>query len=432
MTPWTEENFLERLVPQLRRQDGMQIGSCPDSETLVAFTEDRVSPFLREAVTDHLRQCRECGEACARLVNFIQSTEPVQDAEWVNTEKRLQNWIDPFLLSRATGRNSKPLAGSLHVLPANDIHQASWWRLMSPAVVVAGVAVLALAGLFLSRRGGLASTPVQVATRQVPLQTVNSAPVPTVQTPDHAGGASKPVEPIKKTSPQIKKDSPLLVLQTPPGPVGDSPPETARPQPSPRPASIPHTDESGVIARGHTPPVLGSNAQILGIPEGASLVPSGPAAASAAPHSSRPELSAQAGTRIPKTAEHPELLRLHAGTQLWIRMVSISRQSDGGFTFRGTLLQPVSDAGGALLEHGTKVAGSGSVKEEVTTVSVRGLLVRGVPYALQSVTGTVSEQTPGAGKAVQFSKGQILQMWISSETVYEKAPDAKSLDLAKP
>jgi hypothetical protein len=130
--------------------------------------------------------------------------------------------------------------------------------------------------------------------------------------------------------------------------------------------------------------------------------------------------------------ERPERLRLQASTQLWIRVVAISRQSDGSFEFDGRLLQPVSDAGGVLLDQGTEVNGSGSVKETVTTLSVRGFVTGGVRYVLPAGTGTVSAQSPGTGKAVQFSKGKILQMWISSETVYEKADKANSPDPGKP
>jgi hypothetical protein len=437
MNPWSEENFLERLTPQLRRENHAQMGSCPDSETLVAFTEGQVPPFLRDAVTAHLRQCRECSEAYARLVNFAQETVPEQDSEWVNAEKRLKNWIDPFLLSRAA--NSKTPTGGVHVLRGNDAPKASWWRLL-PAVGIAAV-FLVVAGVFFARHGRLSSTAVQVVTRQAPPPIVNSAPAPTVNTPEYERESATPANPTRKTSSQIRKNSaPIVRKSTEPGIDSrhhSSQPEISQPenlQPPPSPANIPNRDQSSVTAQGRVPPGQSSNDRILSIPESASLIPSGPeAAAPAAEHASRPALSAKAGTRITKPAGHPERFRFQAGTQLWIRVVAINRQSDGRFEFGGTLLQPVSDAGGALLDQGAEVTGSGSVKETVTTVSVRGFIAGGVHYVLPAGTGISNEQSPGTGKAVQFSKGQILQMWVSSETVYEKAAgDANSLDPDKP
>ena len=250
-----------------------------------------------------------------------------------------------------------------------------------------------------------------------------------------------PANPTRKTSSQIRKNSaPIVRKFTEPG--VDSRPQTSQPEtlarqtsprPSSPPANIPSTDQSSVTAQDHSPPSLSSNDQILRVPESASLVPSGPVAtAPAAEHSSRPALSAKSGARIAKPAKYPERFRLRAGTQLWIRVLAINRQSDGSFEFGGTLLQPVSDAGGALLDQGAEVSGSGSVKETVTTVSVRGFVAGGVHYVLPASTGALNEQSPGTGKAVQFSKGQILQMWISSETVYEKADDANLLDPGKP
>ena len=35
MKPWTEDNFLERPIPQLRRESCVRIEACPDSEVPV-------------------------------------------------------------------------------------------------------------------------------------------------------------------------------------------------------------------------------------------------------------------------------------------------------------------------------------------------------------------------------------------------------------
>ena len=442
MKPWSEENVLERLLPQLRREDRRQMGGCPDSATLVAFTEGQAPPFLRQAVTAHLRQCHECSEACARLVNFAQETAPEQDSEWVNAEKRLKNWIDPFLLSHAA--NSKSPTGVAAVPPGNDAPKVFWWKLL-PAMGIATV-LLVVAGMFFTRHGRVSSTPAQVATRQAPPQIVDSPPLPIAKAPEQTRESTTPANPTRETSSQTAKSSapivhrstqPSVDTQLEPSQPEPSRPEILAPQPSPRPASppanTPNSDQSSMTAQAPIPPGLSSNDQILSVPESASLVPSGPVPTAPAPtHASRPAFSAKAGMRSAKPAEHPERFRFLAGTQLWIRVVAISPQSDGSFEFGGTLLQPVSDAGGALLGQGTQVNGSGSVKETATMVSVRGFVAGGVRYVLPTGTGAVNQQSPWTGKAVQFSKGQILQMWISSETVYEKADDVNSPDQGKP
>jgi hypothetical protein len=41
-----------------------------------------------------------------------------------------------------------------------------------------------------------------------------------------------------------------------------------------------------------------------------------------------------------------------------------------------------------------------------------------------SDVGAFSAQTPGAGRAVRFDAGRVLEMWFNSDSVYEEAPDA--------
>jgi hypothetical protein len=429
MKPWAEDNFLERLMPQLRRENGAQIESCPDSELLPAFTEDQVSPFLRDAIAAHLTRCPKCQEIYERIGQFAKASIPAQDAEWVNAEKRLDNWMGGFLVSRAA-ESPKPVAEPARVRRWRDVAKAAFSWKVQWAIGATAFAAFAVAGLLVAKREWLASTPLQVATRLAPPQIENSAPVPTSQFPGAGAGATKPAEPTLKPTPGTKKNVAPVVSEKSAESVGK-----ARPETEPHPSSSSPTGESrNEIAQADTPPGLIPNDRI----PGAKATPSAPSRpvrmghAAGLARGSAQSLPANTGASASTPADYPALLRLEAGTRLWIRIVSISRQPDGSFTFRGSLLEPVSHAGGVLLDQGAELTGSGSIKEGKVTVFIQRFLIRGVPYSLQRASATLSEQMPGAGKALEFNKGQYLEMWLSSATVYEKVAAAGSPDQPKP
>ena len=148
MKHWAEDNYLERLMPQLRQANRMRLESCPDSDLLTAFTEEQLTPFVRSAITAHLAQCKECSEICARLVSFNRATVPAHDPEWVNAEKRLDNWKDSFVQSRAAANRPVP-SDPARVVSFNDAAKlgffSRWqWALGAVAalVIVAGVIAL--------------------------------------------------------------------------------------------------------------------------------------------------------------------------------------------------------------------------------------------------------------------------------------------------
>jgi len=406
--------------------------SCPDSESLSAFTKDQVSPFLRDAIAAHLTRCPKCHEIYERLGQFANASIPAQDAEWINAEKRLDNWMGGFLLSRAA-ESPKPVAEPARVLRWTDVAKAAFsWKLQWAVGATAFAALaVAVAGLLVAKREWLASTPLQVATRQTPPQIENSAQVPTARTSDARPGATKPAEPTLKTAPGTKKNVAPTVSQKSAEWVSK-----ARPETEPHPSSSSPTGESPTqIAQANTPPDSIPNDRI---PAGAKATPSAPSRPVRMGHAaglaggSAQSLPANTGASASTPADHPALFRLEAGTRLWIRIVSISRQPDGSFTFRGSLFEPVSHAGGVLLDQGAELTGSGSIKEGKVTVFVQRFLIRGVPYSLQRASATLSEQMPGAGKALEFKDGQFLEMWLSSTTVYEKVAAAGSLDQPKP
>ena len=120
-----------------------------------------------------------------------------------------------------------------------------------------------------------------------------------------------------------------------------------------------------------------------------------------------------------RSEDHPSLLQFEAGVRLFIRVTSMTRQPDGSFSFRGTLLQPITLAGRVSLDQSTELVGSGTVNGGHVAVSVAGFTVRGENYGLrQAASGVIRK--PGSGPVVELSLGKVLEMWLVSASVYEK------------
>jgi hypothetical protein len=120
-----------------------------------------------------------------------------------------------------------------------------------------------------------------------------------------------------------------------------------------------------------------------------------------------------------RSEDHPSLLQFEAGVRLFIRVTSMTRQPDGSFSFRGTLLQPITLAGRVSLDQSTELVGSGTVNGGHVAVSVAGFTVRGENYGLrQAASGVIRK--PGSGPVVELSLGKVLEMWLVTASVYEK------------
>ena len=122
-------------------------------------------------------------------------------------------------------------------------------------------------------------------------------------------------------------------------------------------------------------------------------------------------------------ANHAASLRLEAGTRIWIRLNSKSSQPDGSFTFTGSLHLPLSQGGATLLARGTAVTGRGTLIQGHASLLITEFVVQGTHYLLKAATTAKSAETPGAGKAVKFEGDQILEVFLASPSVYEKASD---------
>ena len=134
MTGWNEDNFLEKLVAEVRQQPGTERGPCPDAETLCAGLDGDAPALLRKLVLEHLRYCQDCAELQNRLLNFGTRISPEPKAAWEETSKRLDIWLEGFLASETARRHSsKPVAVSRKRSRSQLI-----WELLQPRRLAGG------------------------------------------------------------------------------------------------------------------------------------------------------------------------------------------------------------------------------------------------------------------------------------------------------
>jgi hypothetical protein len=455
MKPWTEDNYLERLMPQLRQAKRVSMESCPDSELLAAYSEDRVTPFVRAAITAHLAKCADCSEICSRLENFARATVPEQDSEWTNVEKRLGNWEDSFLRSRAAANAPKAEAEPVRVLGWKEKQKpsVSWWAYARVAGAMAIVLVIVGGALLTKPWVRTSSQPPQIAVLQTP-PPVTSAPVasaPAESTPASVASGNPPPN-LNATASTPKPYAASRNGQAgksvvhPRGQVNSAPPEvvaandaiqkvegsfggsntgnatTPEDQQQASAAPAPPVNPSAA-APASSGAAVGANSASPGAHTYAELKASDhivPASVSSARSSLAKSAAVPKAASIP-ASELPASVRLEAGSRLWIHVNSINRQPDGSFTFQGSLIQPAANTGVKPLAPGTELTGSGIVKSGKVTVLVNSFILPGATYLLPAPSGALSEQIPGAGKALQFQNGDVLEMWVSLATTYARA-----------
>ena len=159
-------------MPQLRREHRGSNGACPDAATVFAVIEGEASDWLRDAYAQHLAQCVECSELDSRLRNFDRPVLVKDEAEWKQTEKRLDNWLSAHLESTAAAERGSP--------------PGFWESIWRPGLAWKISWALGLVALFAIGAG------VYVKSRRtVPPQ---EAKVPALSTPAAAPGIQLPAE----------------------------------------------------------------------------------------------------------------------------------------------------------------------------------------------------------------------------------------------
>ena len=428
MSDWNEDNFFERLTPQLRRKLRGENGPCPDADTLCAVIEGAAAGPERESVIAHVSGCHVCADVGNRLLKFERASEHEPEVGWNQSRIRLDNWLEGFLRSEAARfRSAQPAKPSWIASARNGV----WDFVTSMKIVWALSAVLAVVVtvdgfLFLRYRRDQLSL-IQVATRPAapPKPPVISVPA---QKPAERSegkrrlarnGTGKPRPPVALIPPTAPwNPNPLgQMAQTLPPP----PTEAASP-PTPPAQSVPTETAQATVPSPAYPSGRGvgtpSNPH-LGGPPGASS-----RAGAAPPNARGPSGPFSAGLHAsPRaTVSRPSSIWLDPGSRLLIVLSSIEIKPDGSFQFHAKLLLPVAQPA-VLLDRGAEVIGGGKISQGQTSVAVTEFVVQGVRYALKEGSGAMNAETPGAGGGVHFDRSQVLDMWPTDTATYEKVSD---------
>lgn len=443
-------------MPQLRQERGGNNGACPDAATILAVIEGEADEWLRNAYAQHLAQCSACLDLDSRLRNF---DRPVlaDEAEWRQTEKRLDNWMNAFLDSRVARPGlSEPRAARV------GIWQSIWrpgavWKISLATALLALVAVGV--DVYLRLQPPVQPDRAKVTTSAVPAAELSAVPAPPENTQPKAevpkslepqipapavpaGGAivypRGPMAAAPKTSPAIKPRPKSEETATAANRAGPSETPTPGGQQAELAASAPATaataEETPQLAQPNPSPAEPQTQASAAPPTNTdtgvsphSSVPTLPArpAVSTSTGDAQPSDTVKAGGSTPAapraTAPNlPASLHLASGARLWITLNSVSRQADGNFTFRGSLLLPLNASGSSLLERGTEVSGSGTEAQGRTSLVISEIVVGGSPYKLKSKAGAGKVRTAGSGGAVSFDSGKVLEVWPSSDSIYER------------
>jgi hypothetical protein len=102
---------------------------------------------------------------------------------------------------------------------------------------------------------------------------------------------------------------------------------------------------------------------------------------------------------------------------------AVDRKSAGQFEFRGKVLLPVTQGSVLVLGRDVEVYGFGGVSQSGTSVRITELIWGGAHYGLSGEMSTMNGRAAGTGGAVEFDAGHVLELWLASASVYERAPN---------
>jgi hypothetical protein len=444
-------------MPLLRNADGPD--RCPDVETMCAIADDDVDESLRVTIAAHTAICPACAELQRRLNGFNEAghDQRLPGAEWEETEKRLENWFEKFVATEGAHPNSGD---------TRSVGERHWWRelanLLSArelrwALGAAAVLVLVV-GSFLAGRISVRS-PQSSAVLTNPGAVRNVTMPPTATEPSRSESPKseqqiarvapslarnisgnptprsvRPVEPdssgqsteaaITRTSPKTPAN--LAVSSTPE--IRQEPEQAAS---SPATASSFGQDSSpGRTARtfGPSSAVSRPASRSFGVSLGRDTPPAGSRSV-VAPASSK-NLASVPETRPetqPTPVPTPRVIRLEAGTRVWIALKSVRPPADGVSDFRGVALLPVTQSNAVLFGRSTEVSGTMTVRNGKRSVQILEFLSPGAHYRLRDANGKANLRLLGAGEVVEFDAGKVLEAWMESASTYEKLPDQPRL-----
>jgi hypothetical protein len=456
MKGWKESDFLEKLLPSLREKIGAKYSACPDAATLNAVAGGDANAWLRGAVAGHLEHCSECSLLYGRLLQFDQGTLSDQEADWKNTEKRLDNWLEGVL--RAQKAENQPLPHTVEepVRPP----RLPFWRMPWALGPATALVLLAAAIYFAEFRHETYRQLAVKTTPAAPLQTLSPPAVRPPTPPEKPKDEKQGADTTKPSAVEVGKAE--VANETPDAKAGGMPAKieanaghpVASRQSAPEVAEKPADDRAEVGTSAETaniqnpsagsavdeyrteaqsanvgldtrPRIQGSRPMMPS--HGAVIREADIPGASAAPVPGRPEphpaLTVSKPPGAVEAVSSPSGLgrsfRLPAGTRIWVVADPTNNSRDSNFFFRGTLLLPVTQDSVQVLARDTAVYGSGSVSHGRTSLSVEGFIVQGVAYRLTS-HGSYAAAGQGSAKALSFESGKVWELWLAADSTYDK------------
>ena len=230
----------------------------------MAVIEGAASKSERNAVNEHLSECAVCAELRSRLLNFESLSPPEPEAEWNQTETRLDKWLEGFLRSEAAhGRSPEGGKSSKRGFSWESILNLFTPRKIIWASCGALALVLIVGAPLLLKYGRGLHPPAQVAVR-APLPPVTPNPTPRGNPPassekpkETPSGAALPkaannlpANPEAPNAPRAGELSAPVAPALTPAPANNNPPrQMAQVAPPPAPnAALPSAQPE------HSPP----------------------------------------------------------------------------------------------------------------------------------------------------------------------------------
>jgi hypothetical protein len=378
MMDLNEDDFLERLMPYFRSGDTKADDPCPNPDTLSAFVEGTLESGNRGAVQIHVARCSSCAQLCVRLKDFVAGSVTVGEAEWRNAEKRLDNWMEGFLRTTPS-ESTRPQQAQRE---SSWLERRNWLPIPTRGYALAGSLSIALV---------IGITIFGVRRRETP-QVASVGHQTAAGNPESTQAVSVPPE----THTEVRKRSSAPMGNNPTTPI---PSTTLAHSTMPRNGRLPND----IV------PLKGEHLQ-------APLAP-------APTQASRPDRSSSILSEI----------QIQAGTEILLRVDSVTSQPDGRFVFRAYLSQPVVQDGKTVLPSNVAVVGSGTLSGDQTS-----LLVSEIDFAIMPSGALNQPQSrryalkhEGAQANLRFSSrlggrlspGQTLEArFVMSSNYFHEAP----------
>ena len=447
MTGWNEDNFLEELMPLAGRRPAAD--PCPQVEALRAVTDRHASENAKSAIAAHAATCPVCRSLQQRLQAFDATLFTSQEADWEQTEGRLDSWLKGFLAS----------GGAVYKVDSrtSESRPRLWWQrpttlpvgwqmrwVLVPAATVAVVICSFLIGRLSApqpRQLAVVTPYNSSSPNPVPAGAVAEARIPesgpdrellsqaaprirpNPARDDVAPNAPTPITPVAAAPSQHDRETNSAVL---------APPAHGKSERAWAPAPPPPQAPKGTLATGSSYAQARRTAETA---EASALArPNRPAGAGSTfsgqltPAGMRSVVATRSAASLAVRAEHtpvvlaPPLIRLDAGTRVWISVKSVQPLTEGVSEFRGVVLLPVTQSSAVLLVRNTEVFGTVPVRNGKRSVQIREFLSAEAHYRLRSAGGETNLRLLGAGEVVEFDAGKVLETWMATESTYEKLP----------